>query len=251
MEILVCRPEKDAKGLVELLNSQNHTAISLPVIKISYKDISEEIFQYSVIVFTSKYAVESLFKQYPPELLANKKIYAVGASTANLLKEFGLSSQYPHEKYNSQELFKLIYRQNVLKDSFAIISGIGGNDFLVKELSKYTRCNKFEVYERVFEDLDYLMMKYAQSFSNKNPDLIVATSLDVFRSLIRVFAKTSAPKGAIITITSSKMLEFVSKQGFKNTLKLEEINNEYICRKILEITEASINVSNKRISPAK
>ena len=46
MEILVCRPEKDAKGLVELLNSQNHTAISLPVIKISYKDISEKIFQY-------------------------------------------------------------------------------------------------------------------------------------------------------------------------------------------------------------
>ena len=251
MEILVCRPEKDASDLVELFCSKGFTAKGLPTIKISYKNISEEIYQYSTIIFTSKYGVQGLFKLYSPKLFVGKKIYAVGASTASFLKTFGLNAEYPHTKYNSQELLKLILQNDISKQDFAIVSGVGGNDLLVKELSKYTKCSKFEVYERVFEDVDYLCDRYLQSFSQKDPDVIAVTSLDVFKSLIRIFAKTSAPKDAIVTITSSKMLEFVNKQGFRNTLKLEKINNDYICRKILEITEVSRNVGNKKFSPAK
>ena len=251
MEILVCRPENDAFDLAKLLNSKNHNAISLPTIRISYNYVSKEIYKYSSIIFTSKYAVQGLFEHYSPELFVDKKIYAVGASTASLLRNFGLDAKYPHTKYNSQELFKLISQDDMSQHSFAIVSGVGGNDFLLKELSKTTKCNKFEVYERVFEDIDYLSNKYRQFFLKKNPEVIVVTSLDVFISLIRTFAKTLAPKDAIVTITSSKMLEFVNKHGFKNTLELEKINNNYIYKKILEITEASKNVSNKRFSSAK
>ncbi|ASG68081.1 uroporphyrinogen-III synthase [Francisella halioticida] len=250
MEILVCRPEKDTLDLVELLCSKNCRAIGLPVIKIFYKNISERIHQYNTIIFTSKYAVEGLFKQYYPKLFVNKKIYAIGASTTRLLREFGLNAEYPRTKYNSQELFQLIFQHDISEQELAIVSGVGGNDFLIKELSKYTKCYKFETYERVFEEVDYLYNRYIQSFSQQNPKVIVVTSLDVFRSLIRIFVKTSAPKDAIITITSPKMLEFVNKQGFKNILKLEKIDNDYICRKILEITEASRNVGNKRFSSA-
>jgi uroporphyrinogen-III synthase len=249
MEILVCRPETDACDLVELLNSKNHNAISFPTIKICYKAISEEVHKYSSIIFTSKYAVQGLFKQYSPESFANKRIYAVGASTAKLLAKFGLEAKYPHAKYNSQELFKLLSKDNLSlsQQSFAIISGVGGNSFLIEELSKVTKSNKFEVYERVFEDVDLLNTRYKQFFSEKYPELIVVTSLDVFKSLIRVFAKTSLPTDAIVTITSSKMLEFVNKQGFKKTLELEKINNDYICKKILKITEASKNVGNREL----
>lgn len=251
MEILVCRPENDAFDLVKLLNSNNHNAISLPTIRISYNHISKKIHEYNSVIFTSKYAVRGLFKHYSPEFLVGKKIYAVGASTASLLKNFGLDAKYPHTKYNSQELFKLISQDDIYQQSFAIVSGVGGNDFLLKELSKTTRCNKFEVYERVFEDVDCLSDKYSQFFFEKDPNVIVVTSLDVFASLMRIFAKTSVPKDAIVTITSSKMLEFVNKHGFKNTLELEKINNDYICKKILEITEASKNVGNKKLSSTK
>lgn len=34
------------------------------------------------------------------------------------------------------------------------------------------------------------------------------------------------------------MLKFVNQQGFKNTLKLEKLDNSYICQRILEFTEA-------------
>jgi uroporphyrinogen-III synthase len=251
MEILVCRPEKDAYGLVELLSSHNCNAISLPTIKIYYKDISKTICEYSSIIFTSKHAVQGLFKQHSPDFFADKKIYAIGASTADLLAKFGLVAKYPQTKYNSQELFRLISHANPSQQSYAIASGVGGNDFLIKQLSKITKCKKFETYERVFEDIDLLEAKYKQFFLEKYPELIVVTSLDVFKSLIRVFAKTSLPIDAIVTITSSKMLEFVNKQGFKNTLELEKINNDYIYKKILEITEASKNVGNKKLSSAK
>ncbi|MED7788471.1 uroporphyrinogen-III synthase [Francisella sp. 19X1-34] len=251
MEILVCRPKSDAATLVDLLSSKNYNATSLPTLKICYKTISEQIHEYSSVIFTSKYAVKGLFKQYLPETFKNRRLYAVGQSTAKLLSSYGLSASYPNTKYNSQELYKLISQNNPSQKSFAIVSGAGGNQFLLKELSRVTRCKKFEVYERVFEDVDLLTARYKEFFLQKNPELIVATSLDVFKSLIRVFAKTSLPVDAIVTITSSKMLEFVNKHGFKNTLELEKINNDYIYNKILEITEASQDVCNKKHSSAK
>ena len=136
-------------------------------------------------------------------------------------------------------LLKLILNQNVSDKRIAIISGVGGNDFLEKELSEITYCKKIECYERVFEDEQYLFSQYIDTYSSFSPDIIIATSLDIFKSLNRIFKKTSKPKGAIVTITSTKMLEFVYSQGFFKTLKLEKLNNKYICEKISEFIEAS------------
>lgn len=59
-----------------------------------------------------------------------------------------------------------------------------------------------------------------------NPDVIVTTSIDIFKSLNRIFGEIVAPRAAIVTITSPKMLKFVNEQGFENTLKLEKLDNK-------------------------
>ncbi|APA83542.1 uroporphyrinogen-III synthase [Francisella tularensis] len=244
MKILVCRPQNDAVNLTEKLCANGLLAVSLPTIKICYQKITESVLDYTSLVFTSKYAVESLFSQYPIDLFKNKKIYSVGASTAAILEKYQLAAIYP-VRHGSQELLDIILNQDISKEKFAIISGVSGNDLLLEELSKLTQCHKFETYSRVFIDLDELVETYNKLFLHNQPDIIIVTSLDVFKSLNRIFEKITTPKAATITITSLKMLKFVNQQGFKNTLKLEKLDNSYICQRILEFTEAK-DVSRKK-----
>ncbi|AIT10050.1 uroporphyrinogen-III synthase [Candidatus Francisella endociliophora] len=237
MNVLVCRPTKDAKDLSEKLQKNGVAAVCLPTIKIKLINVEINLEAYTSIIFTSKYAVESLFNSIPVKSLKGKKIYSVGASTAAYLEKYEIDAIYP-AKYNSKALVQLIQRNNISKERFLVVSGVSGNDLLVTELSKQTICKKLEVYERVFEDEQFLATEYKNLFSDAEPDVIITTSLDVFKSLNRILEKTQLSEQAIITITSSKMLEFVNKEGFKNTLKLERLNNNYICKQILELIEA-------------
>lgn len=247
MKILVCRPKDDADKLSQLLRSKGYTATSLPCINIDYIRIASSVLAYTNYIFTSKYAVESLFAQYNPELFHDKKLYSVGQSTAKTLKKYGLDAIYPHD-HGSQELFKLILEEDVSDDSFAVISGVSGNELLVKEISQLTKCDKFETYQRVFESIAALSQAYLKFIDDGiNPDVIVTTSIDIFKSLNRIFGEIVAPRAAIVTITSPKMLKFVNEQGFENTLKLEKLDNNCIYQKIREHIEAK-NVTGKKYS---
>ncbi len=247
MKILVCRPKDDADKLSQLLRSEGYTAISLPCINIDYIRITSSVRDYTSYIFTSKYAIESLFAQYSPKLFQDKKLYSVGQTTAKTLKRYGLDAIYPHD-HGSQELLKLIIEEDVSDDSFAVISGVSGNELLVKEISQLTKCDKFETYQRVFESITALSQSYLKVIDDGiHPDVIIATSIDVFRSLNRIFDEIVAPTAAIITITSPKMLEFVNEQGFENTLKLEKLDNNCIYQKIREHIEAK-NVTGKKYS---
>lgn len=76
MKILVCRPKDDADKLSQLLRSKRYTATSLPCINIDYIRIASSVLGYTNYIFTSKYAVESLFAQYNSELFHDKKLYS-------------------------------------------------------------------------------------------------------------------------------------------------------------------------------
>ena len=89
------------------------------------------------------------------------------------------------------------------------------------------------MYERVLADKMLLQNAYAAEYSDVEPDLIVATSIDVFKSLIRIFEETPLPAKAKVTITSPKMLKFVLESGFNCTIELKQIDNNYISKQIL------------------
>ncbi|AJC48687.1 uroporphyrinogen-III synthase [Allofrancisella guangzhouensis] len=245
MDILIARPYDDAKQLAELFEASGLSVGILPSIKIVHKKINLKIENFTDFAFTSKYAVESLFRQYLPATFVDKSIYSVGATTANYLRNFSLNAKYPNE-YNSRELFKLISEQSLSDRKFAIFSGVDGNDYLEKEINKHTICQKFETYERAFESKEFLHTKYLKLWRGKQPKFVITTSIDVFKSLNRIFEKIPAPNDSIVTITSTKMLKFVYSQGFYKTLELENPSNEHICAKILQHIEANDYVSREK-----
>ena len=130
-------------------------------------------------------------------------------------------------------LFSIIDKTPFIDKKFAIVSGVGGNTYLEDEISKHTATTKVTVYERVLVDKDYLQNAYTAEYNDAQPDLIVATSIDVFKSLIRIFEEMPLPTQAKVTVTSYKMQRFVSASGFKNILKLHKVDNDYICEQIL------------------
>ena len=130
-------------------------------------------------------------------------------------------------------MFRLIKKTPFTDKKFAIISGVGGNTYLEDEVAKYTTATKVIVYERVLVDKELLQDAYTAEYSGAELDLIVATSIDVFKSLIRIFEETPLPTQAKVTVTSYKMQRFVSASGFKNIFKINNINNNYICEQIL------------------
>jgi uroporphyrinogen-III synthase len=232
MNVLICRPEEDAKGLIELLTDKGIKALALPTIEIKNIATPIELGEFTDFIFTSKHAVKSFFAQHDAKLLVDKKIYSIGAATAKELKSFEIDSQCP-DNHNSKALFSLIDKTPFIDKKFAIVSGVGGNTYLEDEISKHAAITKVTVYERVLVDKDYLQNAYTAEYNDAQPDLIVATSIDVFKSLIRIFEEMPLPTQAKVTVTSYKMQRFVSASGFKNILKLHKIDNDYICEQIL------------------
>ncbi len=241
MSILVCRPENDATKLSEMLNLGGYSSSVLSTLEIKYEKISIDLNAFTDVVFTSKYAVLSFMSQYPASALNNKYIYSIGATTAQHLLQYNIQSEYP-DRFNSIELYKIIANNNLVDRNFAIMSGVSGNNFLVDEVSKQNQCSKFECYQRVFVNEETLVNNYMDLYDDVDPDIIVVTSLDVFKSLNRVFAHISPPINAFITITSAKMLKFANDNGFSRTISLDSISNENINLTILEHIEARKNV---------
>lgn len=233
MRVLVCRPEEDAKKLISLLDTPAIKAFVLPTIEIKNIITAIDLSKFSDFIFTSKYAVRSFFAQNGILALKNKELYSVGPATAKELKKLGLYSRYP-DKHNAKELFKFIKNHSSFTNkNFAIVSGVGGSNYLENEISKLTIATKVVVYERIFIEQKLLQDAYIANYSDTPPDLIVTTSIDVFRALVRIFENITLPTQAKITITSSKMLKFVLENGFERVLKLEQFDNEYISKQIL------------------
>lgn len=235
-DILICRPERDAKLLKDLLIQCNISSVVLPTVVIDYLDFTFDKKNFTDVIFTSKYAVQGFFEVYDEAVLHNIKIWAIGESTAKVLSEKNLLVNYP-KKYNSEALYDLLAIDGFDGKKIALVSGEGGNDFLEKNLSEIVECKKIETYKRDFLNPEQLLEKYNHYFHDRSPKIIVTTSLDVFNALNTIFPINSKPINSIVTITSTKMLKCVTAEGFEKTLFLEKVDNQSICDVIKKFFE--------------
>jgi uroporphyrinogen-III synthase len=89
-------------------------AISLPMIKFKYQDISIDIDSYDAIIFTSKNGVKSLDSIDKSAKWKNKQIYSIGSATTNSIKSLGADIIYEARDFYGDEFAKEI--ANMLKN---------------------------------------------------------------------------------------------------------------------------------------
>lgn len=168
--VIITRPEKQALIWAGKLNSCGIDSTIIPLLEIkSFQDLAEmeakvrpikncilNLDLYQKVIFVSQNAVEcgmEWIENYWPQTPLGIDFFAVGETTANLLREYGVSVQDLAEtaqgSMTSENLLSAPGLQEVDGDKILIMRGVGGRGYLAEELRKRGASVEYcEVYTR-------------------------------------------------------------------------------------------------------
>lgn len=169
-EVIITRPEKQALIWAKKLSLCDIDSKIMPLLEIkSFQDSAEmesivrpiknyilNLDLYQKIIFVSQNAVEygmEWIENYWPQMPIGINFFAVGETTANLLREYGVSVQDLAEttqgNMTSEDLLSAPGLQEVDGDKILIVRGVGGRGHLAEELRKRGAFVEYcEVYQR-------------------------------------------------------------------------------------------------------
>jgi len=238
MSIIVCRPDKKGQDLVAIFQQENILATHLPTLNILPLNFSvKNIDKFDVFVFTSQYAVKYFFKKHQNNLL-HKKIYAIGNTTAKELAKNNLKATFNQDSQNSEGLWEIISTQSTNK-KIAIISGVGGRDFLqYKLLENNIYHKKIEVYKRDKKPQNIIFQEFKNIINMSEVNFIITTSYDVLKPIGNILKKFhNQLQYTKITVVNQKMVKYLGDIGFnqQNIVYLAKYDNKYILKIIKKI----------------
>jgi uroporphyrinogen-III synthase len=169
-EVIITRPEKQALVWAKKLSLFDVGSKIIPLLEIKKFQDSVEMESvvrpikncilnldlYQKIIFVSQNAVEygmEWIEAYWPQIPIGVDFFAVGETTANLLREYGVSVQDLAEttqgNMTSESLLSAPGLQEVDGDKILIVRGVGGRGHLTEELRKRGASVEYcEVYKR-------------------------------------------------------------------------------------------------------
>ena len=161
--VLVTRPEGQAAGLMEGIQALGGAAAHIPLLAIeataatpALTQIAAQLAHYRAVIFISANAVRiawpTLIRLQAAGWPSNVAAAAVGPGTARELKSLGVSQVVvPESRFDSEGLLAEAFfaEQACREQSFALIRGEGGRDFLAPSLrARGARVDEAAVYRR-------------------------------------------------------------------------------------------------------
>ena len=212
---------------------EKHLALNIKGNKNISKDVLEYIKTVNNIIFQSKNAVK-YSERLHQEIQKNKKatMYCLGQYTKTELKKyFDNKINHPFSKYSSENLLKLIVKENKNKESFMIIKGEGGRDYLERNLID----NGFDVktvntYERIAKDT-FLEEKVLNADSK---NYIVVSSKLALQELIKTIMNFKKKYPLILVIPNNRLVDGLNTKDFSDVLIICNSSNANDYAKILE-----------------
>ncbi|BFM13890.1 uroporphyrinogen-III synthase [Maricurvus nonylphenolicus] len=164
LRLLVTRPQAQAKGWQQLLQSQGASCVAVPLMAIvALADVEsqqaiehriQDLHYYQHVIFVSQNAVAyaaSRIKHHWASLPQGVNFYAVGSATANSLRAEGFPVSEAGNTMNSEALLALPDLQTVKGQKVLICRGRGGRPLLADVLSQRGAIVDYcELYERQF-----------------------------------------------------------------------------------------------------
>ena len=146
--LLLTRPAQESAALAATLAAQGIHSSSLPLLAIEALAESAEqratileLDRYCAVVVVSKPAARlglDLLERYWPQPLAGQPWFAVGAASAEILREHGLTAYCPEQGDDSEALLELPQLRQVLAAACTprvlILRGEGGREWLAERL---------------------------------------------------------------------------------------------------------------------
>ena len=145
--LLLTRPADESAQLAATLAAQDVFSYSLPLLQIDALAESAEqralildLHRYCAVIVVSKPAARfglALLDRYWPQPPQAPRWFAVGAATAQILQEYGLSAMYPAQGDASEALLampELSAALTVHSPRVLIMRGEGGREFIAERL---------------------------------------------------------------------------------------------------------------------
>jgi len=250
LKVLLVRPvQPDARckdSLVSLLIRHGAVPRHLPVMKIiPCNEPSKENLinghlldytSYSRVIFTSRPAVFFLFEwlknnieNFPDGLPDGPKYYAVGKTTAGVLKKFNIDAEYPQEEFSSEKLLQSPSLQEANGEKLLIFSGVGGRQLLSDKLhSRGFLVKQCELYDRTL--LNYFSNEINNLIGSNKIDIVIVHSGEMLKNLVsQVSSAELISLKRLPLLTPSKRVSLLAKKlGFQNTIYSSLASSEHM-----------------------
>jgi len=140
ISILVTRPESRSSPLADQLKAYGHDVVMCPAIQIEELELDQQIrnYQFDVVVFVSPTSVDLGWETVAARASNNEQVVyaAVGAVTAQMLRDKGIKPIFPNGEGGASELAsKLKKSLNLEGRNILIMKGQGGSGVLKKSLT--------------------------------------------------------------------------------------------------------------------
>lgn len=196
--VLLTRPGTQAEKIAARIVEAGGTVMSLPMLEIDPVLLKEDIErvktrilaldQYDIAIFISTNAANlglEWIHQYWPQLPVGLTAYAVGPSTAEILRRETWPVLCSETGVTSEHLLALPGLQNVEGKRVALFRGQGGRELLADTLrERGARVDYVEVYQRRVPIYD--RQEVLNEMRTKNINVAVLTSLQVLEGFARL-----------------------------------------------------------------
>lgn len=197
--VLICRPEPEASRLAQRFREAGAEARILPLIEREpipetpeRRTLILNLDQFSHIIAVSPYAARLLLDELDtwwPQIPSGIRWYAVGAGTAAVLAEQGLSTRKPAQGWTSEALLALPSLNHVEGDRILLVRGEDGRELIRQTLEQRgARVTLLPLYRR-------LVPAHPSEHVNRilgdfNPDALVTLSGETLNNLIALCANS-------------------------------------------------------------
>lgn len=234
-KVLITRPVAQTQTLSEKLTLLGADVLVFPVIEIVA--ISPDFWptikftKQDMLVFVSRNAVINFMTGFKGRLLEKTQCVAVGAATAQCLKEAGLpvDIQAPPPA-GSDSLLALPEMQNVENKQVMIVRGEAGRELLANTLiARGATISYLDVYRRCIPRYDLKRVTKALS-----ADWLVVTSVAGLQNLCQIM-NNEAIKFKMLLVVSTRIKQVAVELGFQHIVVSEDVCDAAVVNRIVEI----------------
>ena len=244
--VLVTRPGDQAGHFIDMINSNNGTAINLPTIDIAASPLNDEqkkklhnLSEVNIVIFVSVNAVnyalkalKSLKLTFPENLI----VAAVGPSTAGALQENNLQVDIvPENDFSSEGLLAMPELDEIAGEKILIFKGQYGRELLRSELmDRYAEVESIECYQRVIPNVD--IKPIIKSLKAGSINAVTATSVSGISNLFEMFGK----HGELLTdvpfvVASGRIAEVCEDYEIKKTTIADNAGDKAMLEALSEL----------------
>ncbi len=240
--VLLTRPALQADGIATMIERAGGQVVQLPLLEIEaickphdiekVKSLVLSLDQYDLAIFISTNAARmgmEWINRYWPQLPMGLQAFAVGPSTAQLLKEEAWPVYVSPNGVTSEDLLALPELQDMQGKRVALFRGKGGRELIARTLrDRGARVDYIEVYERIVPEYEREQMLL--QMQSKQVKCVVLTSMQSLLSFMHLLGMKSEDTPVLdealalmqntlcLIVPSQRVREYALAAGFKHVI---------------------------------